>query len=180
MKDRKLAVRYARALIAAFRDPRQAEAVDRFLSELGAAIDRSAELKAFLADPSVSASRRVGALRSMVREAGLPTELGNFLATLADHNRAASLPSIAQVYHEKREEAMGVVPAEVTTAGLLSEELKARAQAAVEGLTGRSVRLTCKVDPSLLGGVVTQIGSTVYDGSLRTQLSTLRRRMVQE
>ena len=180
MKDRKLAVRYAQALIAAFRDASQAEAVDGFLSELGRAIGESAELKAFLVDPSVPASRRTAALRSMAREAGLPDKLGNFLETLVDHNRAASLPSIAEVYHEMREKAMGIVPAEITTAQPLSEELTARARATMESLTGRSVRLTCKVDRELLGGAVTQIGSTVYDGSLRTQLATLRRKMVQE
>ena len=111
---------------------------------------------------------------------GLPDELGNFLTTLVDNNRAGSLPSIAAVYHEMREESMGIVPAEITTARPMSDDLQARARATVERLTGRTVRLTCKVDQELLGGAVTQIGSTVYDGSLRTQLSTLRRKMVQE
>ena len=180
MKDRKLAVRYARALVGAFTDAGKAEAVDRFLSELGRAIEQSAELKAFLVDPSVSAARRAEALRAMVRDGGLPDELGNFLTTLADNNRAGSLPSIAAVYHEMREEALGVVPAEITTAQPMSDDLQSRARTTMENLTGRTVRLTCKVDPELLGGAVTQIGSTVYDGSLRTQLQTLRRKMVQE
>ena len=55
-----------------------------------------------------------------------------------------------------------------------------RARRALEKMTGRKIRLECKVDPELLGGAVTRVGSKVYDGSLRTQLEQLKRRLVQE
>ena len=70
--------------------------------------------------------------------------------------------------------------ATLTAAAPLSPELKARAAAALEKLSGRKVNLTIEIDPGLLGGAVTQVGSMVYDGSLKTQLARLRRTMGEE
>ena len=94
--------------------------------------------------------------------------------------RVGTLPSIAQVFHELREEKLGIVPAQVTTAQPLTEEMLTRTKQALQQLTGRRVRLETRVDPELLGGAVTRIGSTIYDGSLRSQLARLRREMIQE
>ena len=84
------------------------------------------------------------------------------------------------MFHEAREKSLGIVPAEITTATELSDDQRVKAEQAIRKLTGSNVRLTCRVDPELIGGAVTRIGSTVYDGSLRNQLSQLRRQMVQE
>ena len=104
----------------------------------------------------------------------------NFMVTIVDHNRTTSLPSIAEVFHEVREEAAGIVPAEITTASPLTGELKERTMRALEQMTGRKIRLTTHVDPEILGGAVTRVGSNVYDGCLKTQLDQLRRKMTQE
>ena len=69
--------------------------------------------------------------------------------------------------------------AEMTTATPITEEMKQRARSALERVTGAKVRLTCNVKPDLIGGAVTKIGSTVYDGSLRSQLEQLRRKMAE-
>ena len=79
-----------------------------------------------------------------------------------------------------REEALGIAPAEITTATPLTDDQRQRAESAIQKLTGLDVRLTCKVEPEMIGGAVTRIGSTIYDGSLRTQLQQLRRRMAEE
>jgi F-type H+-transporting ATPase subunit delta len=68
----------------------------------------------------------------------------------------------------------------LTAAAPLTPELQARATAALEKLSGRKVNLTVGVDPGLLGGAVAQVGSVVYDGSLKTQLARLRRTMGEE
>ena len=79
-----------------------------------------------------------------------------------------------------REQALGIAPAEITTATPLTDDQRHRAANAIQKLTGLDVRLTCKVEPEMIGGAVTRIGSTIYDGSLRTQLQQLRRRMAEE
>ena len=180
MKDRKLAVRYARALFAAFPDQAQNEPIAGLLTGIANAFETDRQLRDRLLDPAIPRAKRSEALATLARQAGLPQGVSNFLNILVDNNRIAAIPSIAAVFEEMREEAMGIVPAEITTAAPLNDEQQKRARAAVRKLTGRQVRLTCTVEPAMIGGAVTRIGSTIYDGSLRTQLSQLRRRMAEE
>jgi F-type H+-transporting ATPase subunit delta len=180
MKDRKLAVRYARALFAAFPDPTQNEPISSFLINVGKTLDGDRALRDRMLDPAIPRVKRTAALTSLAKQSGLPQGVSNFLTTIVNNNRLVALPSIAAVFEEMREEALGIVPAEITTAGPLTDQERQRAQSAVQKLTGRQVRLTCKVEPDMIGGAVTRIGSTIYDGSLRTQLSKLKRRMAEE
>jgi F-type H+-transporting ATPase subunit delta len=180
MKDRKLATRYARALLGALPDPERSQDADRFLTALREAMEESADFRDLLLDPAVSRARRKGILRDLARSGDQLPQVENFLATIVDHNRTASLPSIARVFHEELEARMGILSAEIVSAAPLSEDMHSRARRALERTTGRTVRLSASVDPSLLGGAVTRVGSLVYDGSLRTQLERLRRRMAEE
>ena len=180
MKDRKLASRYARALLSTLPDIATAERADRFLTALREAIEESSDLRELLCDPVVARGTRKQVLRQLAEQAEMPAHVVNFLATVIDHNRATSLASIAEVFHAECEAAAGIVPAEITTAWPLTEDLKQRTMRAIEQMTGRRVRLTARIDSEILGGAVTRVGSTVYDGSLRTQLRRLRRKMTQE
>jgi F-type H+-transporting ATPase subunit delta len=180
MRDRKLASRYAGALLSVFHDPTQAESTDDFLTALSRVMDESAKFRDLMLDPAFPQSKRKTVLKTLVDERGLPGQLSNFLVTLVDNNRIGALPTIARVFHELREEALGIVPAEITTATPLDEGLRDRTKNTIEKMMGRKVRLDCKVEPELIGGAVTKIGSKVYDGSLRSQINELRRRMGQE
>ena len=180
MKDRKLALRYARALLSALPAGSDSAPVDAFLAALGDALETVPELRDTLLNPAVPRTARRKILHDLAGGRGLPPQVGHFLSVILDNGRLGSLPSIAAAFREAREAAAGVVPATLTTAAPLSPELERRAMTALERLTGRKVRLETKVDPLLVGGAMTQIGSTVYDGSLRTQLTRLRRRMTQE
>ncbi|HXV75561.1 MAG TPA: ATP synthase F1 subunit delta [Candidatus Polarisedimenticolaceae bacterium] len=179
MKDRKLALRYARALLSALHDPAILEKTDAFLAALARALEGSAELRSALLDPAVPRGVRKRVLAAIAERNGLPREVRNFLATLTDNNRISALASIATVFHEELEKKMGVVPAELITAAPVGDELLTRAQATLERVTGRRVRLTSRVDATLIGGAVTRVGSTVYDGSLRRQIDQLRRKMAE-
>jgi F-type H+-transporting ATPase subunit delta len=180
MKDRKLAVRYARALFAAFPDPARNEPIARLLTNIARSFEADPVLRDRMLDPAIPRATRSQALTTLARQSGLPQGVSNFLRTLVDNNRIAVIPSIAAVFEEIREDAMGIVPAEITTAAPLSEQQRQRARDAVQKLTGRQVRLICSVAPEMIGGAVTRIGSTIYDGSLRTQLNLLRRQMAEE
>jgi F-type H+-transporting ATPase subunit delta len=180
MKDRQLASRYARALLESLPNKDADGEVDAFLQGIGEALEESSDFRDLLYDPALSRSTREQVLRSLAERAGMTVHVANFFSAIVNHNRATSLPSIAKVFHEEREAAMGIVPARITTAQPLTEQLKQRTLRTLEQITGRKVRLTSDVDPDILGGAVTKIGSTVYDGSLRTQLDQLRRKMTQE
>ncbi len=180
MTDRLLAKRYARALLAAIPDRATANRAGEFLAAIAAAMDASPELRDVLLNPAIPRQARRAVLEAIRRELQAPPMVGSFLAVVAEHGRSGVLPAIAEAYREAKDELLGVVPATITTAAPLPAELVERARAVLEKLTARKVRLTCEVSPSLVGGAVTRIGSTVYDGSLSTQLGALRRRMAEE
>lgn len=178
MKDRSLALRYARALLSTL-NPETAERADTFLFALKDAMQNASDFRDLLLDPAIPKDSRKLALVNVAEQQGMPSEVTNFLKTIVDNNRAAVLPSIAEVFREEREEAAGIVPAEITTAVPLGPELEARARQALEKATGKRIRLTQKTDRSLIGGAITRVGSKVYDGSLRTQLNQLRQKMME-
>lgn len=180
MKDRKVATRYARALLGALPDARKAEKADLFLQALTAAMEESAEFRTLLLDPAVPRDARAKVLASLAKQHAMPEQVVNFLRTVVQNNRTASLVSIGKVFREEREAAAGIVPAEITTAVPLPDDLFQRARKALERVTGKRVRLSAVIDPALVGGAVTRVGSTMYDGSLRTQLERLRNKMTQE
>lgn len=177
MRDRKLATRYARALLGAIPDAASQDRADAFLSALDRAISESAALKSVLHDPAVPSSSKSAVLTSIAEAHQAPALVVRFLHTVAAHGRLASLPSIARVFHEERERAQGIVTAQLTAAAPLPEDLRTRAEAALGRLAGKAVRLEVGVDPQLLGGAVARVGSTVYDGSLKTQLERLRKQL---
>jgi F-type H+-transporting ATPase subunit delta len=180
MTDRKLATRYARALLAALATGADQDLADQFLSALAQSLAANPELRGFLLDPANSAAAKKNVLNSLAASHGAPERLKTFLGMIVDNGRLASLPAIAERYHAESESGRGMVTATLTSAAPLSPEHKARAAQVLGKVTGKKVNLTVDVDPALLGGVVAQVGSMVYDGSLKTQLARLRSKMGEE
>ena len=98
---------------------------------------------------------------------------------MADRGRLVLLPAVLDEYRERLLELQNIVRAEVTTATELPPDRLGALQEALSAMTGRTVSMTTKVDPELIGGVVTRIGSVVYDGSVRRQLERLRETLTQ-
>jgi F-type H+-transporting ATPase subunit delta len=180
MTDRKLATRYAKALLASLPNPSQAAETDDFLGALADHLDASKPLRDVLLNPAHTRSARKKVLADLAAAHGVPAEVGRFLGILLDNGRLPLLRTIAAVFREEREAGSGIVKATITSAQPLNPELRLQAERSIARLTGRKVRLEEQVDGSLLGGAVTRVGSMVYDGSLRTQLERLKRRMSQE
>lgn len=180
MKDQRLASNYAGALLSILTDSQQAEQADAFLGAVRDLTSKSRQFRDLMRDPAVAQSARKKVLVALAASKGMPKTVQDFLAVVVDHNRSRYLANIAVEYHRLLQIRMGVVQAEITTASPLSPELQQRTQSALEKQSGRRVQLTCKVEPGLLGGAVTKIGSKIIDGSLKTQLAQLRQQMVQE
>ena len=89
------------------------------------------------------------------------------------------LGPLAISFRERLNAKRGVVRAKVTTAAPLGPAQVEALSTRLAALTGRQVQLSAKVDPSIIGGVVTQVGSTVYDGSVTSQLARMRRKLVE-
>ena len=180
MSTRASAARYAKALFdvaLAEYAPEQAE------SELGAFHDlvRShADLQQALRSPAVPAARKRAVVEQLLQRQQISAPVRKLLLLLAERDRLELLPELLAVYHERVMEHLKVVSAEVTTAAPLSPDRATELQQRLGAMIGRQVTMTTKVDPALIGGIVTRIGSTVYDGSVATQLASLRQRLTQQ
>ena len=175
-----IAARYARALadvVTRPGAPETPEAVERQLRDFQALIAESPELRIVLASPAVSGPRKRALLEKLGARIGLSQVGRNFLFVLVDHRRIALLGSILDATRALVDERLGLVEARVTAAAPLADAERAALEAALGRLTGLQVRANYAVDPALIGGAVTRIGSTIYDGSLREQLRLLRERL---
>jgi F-type H+-transporting ATPase subunit delta len=105
---------------------------------------------------------------------GVGEKAKNTLRLLVRKRRIAAVPEIARQLARLSDEDAGVLRAEVTSAGPLSEAYLGRLRAELEKATGRKVAVSHKQDPSLIGGVVTRIGDQVIDGSVRARLAGFR------
>jgi F-type H+-transporting ATPase subunit delta len=110
----------------------------------------------------------------------LDTPIRNFLGLLIDRNRLDLLEEIVSTYEALLDEKLGIVKARVTTALELDANQREQIAARLHTLTGKKVRMETVVDPSLIGGLVAQVGSTIYDGSIRQQLQTFKNGLTQD
>ncbi len=103
----------------------------------------------------------------------------NFLRVLLDHNRLRFFHEIFDLYSKTFNERTGIVTAIVTSAASLSEREQVELRESLARATGRSVILDVRTDKELLGGLVVQVGSTIYDGSVLRQLEEMRQRLTE-
>ncbi|MGI4830667.1 MAG: ATP synthase F1 subunit delta [Janthinobacterium lividum] len=172
-------LRYARALdevVIERKLSRDAVKVqlESFLGTLG----QSAQLREVLENPSIEADQKLRLLDALAARLGMDRTVRNFVAVIVDHLRLQELPQIIQAYLQIADRDNGIAEAEITSARPLDETGKRVLEASIAQLTGdTSVRAVYKEDPTLLGGAVIRVGSTVYDGSVRGQLEQMKRRM---
>ncbi|HZB26769.1 MAG TPA: ATP synthase F1 subunit delta [Vicinamibacterales bacterium] len=181
MTPRAAAGRYARALFdVALKERVNLRAVAGDLEALTTLVDAHADLKRALSNPAIPAARKRAVVEALLARAPLAPLVSRTVMLLADRDRLVLLDDLSAAFRERLMEHEQVVRAEVTTAIELPPERVAALQQGIARATGRPpqhVQLVTRVDPSILGGAVTRIGSTVYDGSITTQLQRLRRRL---
>ena len=102
----------------------------------------------------------------------------NFLFILVDRRRTDFLDEMADAFETALDERLGIVRADVKSASALNDRQQSDLQQELSRVSGKQVRCDFSIDPALIGGVVARIGSTVYDGSVRSQLETMRERLV--
>jgi F-type H+-transporting ATPase subunit delta len=136
----------------------------------------SSELRGVLMNPSIEMALKV--LDAIAPRLGMSLQVRNFIAVILEHDRLGELNEILADYGELVDEESGTAEATITTARPLNAEDRARLEEQVTKLAGAKVHASYAEDASLLGGAVVQIGSTVYDGSVRAQLQQLKQRLV--
>ena len=178
MSSRASAARYARALFDVALQEGTIDQADRDLTTVANLLEQQTDLQQVLTNPAVPAARKRALLEAIVPRLELSGPVGKLLLLLADRDRFPIFPEMLAAFRERLREHRQVVNAEVTTAMPLSSEREAQLRQQLTAFTGRNVNLTTKVDPSLIGGAVTRIGTIVYDSSLASRLAKLRERLV--
>jgi F-type H+-transporting ATPase subunit delta len=175
-----IARRYARALLDVATEAGRADAVSEQLSTFSSALASNRELTDVLFNPAYSREQRTRVVEALLQALG-PMEpvLGNTLRLLVDRNRLVYLPDIDRLYRDMADAHAGRLRGHVTSAVPLSQDTLQQLSGNLKNLTQRNVVLEARVDPGVLGGVAAQVGSTLYDGTLRTQLEQLRRELKQ-
>jgi F-type H+-transporting ATPase subunit delta len=167
-----IARRYAKAVFALAQEDRSLEETGEELQRL-AAVASVPDLAPVLANPLLSSASRRAIARTLAERLALRRTTTNFLQLLADHRRLDQLAGIADHYRKLVDRALGRVRAQISAATPLTPDQQQRLVDALAALTGKSVLPEWATDAQLLGGVVVEIESKVYDGSVRTQLERL-------
>jgi F-type H+-transporting ATPase subunit delta len=176
-----VAGRYARALAESVgeNDIKALDAAGRQLDLLVRVLSADASLAQFFDSPTTRAADKLAALETLAEGARLDDLMRRFLGVVADHRRAVTLGAIGEEFRALHDAAAGIVPAEATVAVPMGDAQTDAFRKALEKMTGRSVRLTVRVDPAVVGGVRTRIGSKVYDGTVRNHLTALHQRLAE-
>jgi len=170
--------RYAKALFALAREEGRVVVVREELSRMDALLAEHAEPRAVLLQPLYPAAERRAVLGAVCERLGVSALLRNFLAFLVDQRRLVEWSEIEAEYGRLADAEAGLTKARVRTASPLSPAQRERLQRALERKTGGSVELEVEVDPALVAGAIAQLGDTVFDGSVRTQLQQLRASLI--
>lgn len=169
------AARYARALadvvLEAHLNPSE---IQNQLNDFAAAWHESAGLREVFLDPSFPAEQKVEILDKLNARLRMAQQARNFIAVLVNHGRIHALDEVLREFRHEMNARLGLSEVLVTTARPLDDKERRGLEAQIVEMTKSQVSATFQEDSSLLGGVIVQVGSTVYDGSVRGRLSRLK------
>ncbi len=179
MLSHTVARRYAKGHLEAVGElaPGKEREVGEQLAALAELIDGHNGLKLLIVNPAIPASEKAAVLGRISETIGLDAVTRRFVDLLAEKQRLDHISLIAKVYGELVDEHLGVVTAQITTSVPLNPGQVAELETSLRQACGGEVRLSRHTDPELLGGVVTRIGDTVYDGSVKGYLERMRERL---
>jgi len=177
---RALADRYAAALADVALAENAADKIRGELADFMALLREASQLGTLLSSPAVPKASKRSVVEALVKRLGASRTLRNFLCVVLDHRRTRLLPEIQEALDRQLDERLGVTRAEVTSAHELVKADQARLQAVLARLTGRKVEAQYRLDPDLIAGTVVRIGSTIYDGSVRTRIEKLRHQLASQ
>lgn len=183
MKDPQIGSLYAGALQEIVFEPRSQLKPDEVLSQLAdveSLLAQSRELRSVLNSPAVSAAHKKKVMAKLASELGVSHILQNFLFVLIDHKRIARLADIRESLESKMDEHRGVIRADIVSAAPIEEPQQRALEAKLMELAGKRVRLHLTVDTALIGGATARLGSTLFDGSVRGRLESIRRKLTSE
>lgn len=177
MSVQTVARRYASALSDVVLERGEALEVQKEMLVWEQMLQSSPNLQEVFRNPTIALDKKRAVLNKLIERARPTPTTTNFLKVLLQNQRLTELGEINRKFAEMLDVRAGTVAATVTTARAVPEDAQRQLQTKLLALTGKKVRINFATDPDLIGGLVTRIGSTVYDGSVRNHLQLIKEKM---
>ena len=172
-----IAQRYATAIFEIAQDSNSLDALESGISDLGAALAESADLRTLIQSPLISRSEQGAAITEIAKKMELAPVLQNVLGLMADKRRLFVLPQLLAALRQLLADARNEVTADVVSAQPLTATQSKKLAASLKDSVGKSVTINATVDESLIGGLIVKVGSKMIDTSIRSQLNSLQNTM---
>jgi F-type H+-transporting ATPase subunit delta len=169
-----VANRYAKALVDVCLKLSVQDQVTTDLLAFENLLNTQAELRSLYLNPAVPVPKKKAITAEILERFSFTQTTINFISVLVDQHRIGYFSSIRKAFHQLMNDQLGIVEAEVTMASDLDSATQDLLLARLSELTGRKVTFKFTIDPNIIGGIVTRIGDTIYDGSIRQRLNTLK------
>lgn len=178
MNTETIARRYATALADVLSQNGDRATAQAELKTWAEMITGNTDLNTAFANPSIAHAQKEKVLGSLIDKVKPGKTTSNFLRVLLQNDRLLNLSEINETLSKVLDERAGLITATVVSARELTEAEKKDLETNIEKMSGKDVSIDFQIDQTLIGGVVTTIGSTVYDGSVKTQLENLKQQLV--
>lgn len=180
MRSRTLIRRYAQGLISSAKNKKEFGSFCAELDKFDDLLSSNTELKETLISPLLPASKREEIAHLILKGTSLGDKIKRFLLLLVENNRLILLPEIRELLPLLWNEDQGIVTFEASSVIPLNPSQKKRLEEKLAALERRSVNLTYKIEPSLIGGLSIRKGNIVYDASIQGDLERLKQKIVEE
>lgn len=174
---RKIAKRYVKSMFDGVSTKTESASIAKDMADLGAMIRQSSELFDFIKSPLYSKDTQNATVSALAKKAKFSKMVANLLSVLVENRRLHILPAVVLETEAYLAKQSGVVPVAVATARKLSATDQKNIQTQIKAVLGKDIIMQSYVDESLIGGLVIQVESTLIDGSIKTKLEKLERKL---
>ena len=173
-----IARRYAKALVNLAEKEKDLDNAGKNLTAITQVYKENSELRQVLLDTKVSSRVKQEILKDVLNTIKTSKLVDTFSRYLLAKRRIDILPDIERAFNLLLQEKLGRIEANVTAAYELPKETVKKLVNAISGYSGKEVKVNVAIDPYIIGGMVTRIGSTVIDGSIKTHLNKIRQSII--
>ena len=175
-----IAKRYSQALFDIAAEENKYEQYDQDLKRFSEILRDNESLTEFFANPVFDREEKTAVLSEILARTDVSQTTSNFLKLLASKGRIGLIGEIQACFEELMDGVLKKVRVQVRSAFPVKDDMMARLKSTLEAKTGKEVEMVVEEDRSLLGGIVVKIGDTLYDGSVKSQLNTIRELLREE
>ena len=173
-----IARRYAKALVNLAENEKDLDNTGKHLNSITEVYKENIELRQVLSDTKVSSGIKMEILKDVLIKIKVSRLVDTFSRYLLAKRRIDFLPDIERAFNLLLQEKLGRIEANVTTASELPKDTVKKLVDAISSYSGKEIEVNLTIDPSIIGGIVTRIGSTVIDGSIQTYLNQIRQSII--